>query len=194
MYTTSTTFPTPFDAQDADNLGPGIPRESQPLSPGDGSEENPFRRDAPFATSGKTHSREADAENPQEIQGGSVGGTPAETGSDGQGRVVYDGRSAAEHSGASPHTSFTLEWAPEANQELLQLEQTIANRIARKMRWFAVQETPLRFAKRLTGRYVGLWRFRVGDFRIICDLIDGRVRILRVLHVQNRRDAYRGEF
>lgn len=74
----------------------------------------------------------------------------------------------------------------------MQLPVDIKNRIVTKMEWFVRQENPLSFAKRLSGSYAGLWRFRVGDYRIMCDCIDGHVRILRVLRVQNRRDVYRG--
>jgi mRNA interferase RelE/StbE len=35
------------------------------------------------------------------------------------------------------------------------------------------------------------WRYRVGDYRIICDLQDGTLRVL-VLEVAHRKDVYRG--
>ena len=34
--------------------------------------------------------------------------------------------------------------------------------------------------KALTGEKRGLWRYRVGDFRIVCDIEDSRVTILAV--------------
>jgi mRNA interferase RelE/StbE len=36
----------------------------------------------------------------------------------------------------------------------------------------------------------GLWRYRVGDARVICDIQDGALRVLLV-RVGNRRDIYR---
>jgi len=36
----------------------------------------------------------------------------------------------------------------------------------------------------------GLWRYRVGDFRVICDIQDGSLRIL-VVQLGNRREVYR---
>ncbi|MBL9153542.1 MAG: type II toxin-antitoxin system RelE/ParE family toxin [Verrucomicrobiales bacterium] len=37
---------------------------------------------------------------------------------------------------------------------------------------------------------VGLWRYRVGDYRIICQIKDGEMIVL-VVAVGHRRDIYR---
>ncbi len=58
------------------------------------------------------------------------------------------------------------------------------------MEWFSLQENPLLFAKRMSGMYSGSWRFRIGDYRVICDVIHGHVQVLQVLSVKNRKDAY----
>lgn len=42
----------------------------------------------------------------------------------------------------------------------------------------------------LTGPLSGRWRYRVGDYRIICEIDDGRLRVL-VLTIGHRRDVYR---
>lgn len=44
--------------------------------------------------------------------------------------------------------------------------------------------------KALTGRFSGLWRYRVGDYRIICKIEDDRLVVL-VVEVGHRRDIYR---
>ena len=44
--------------------------------------------------------------------------------------------------------------------------------------------------KALTGPLGGLWRYRVGDYRVICDLQDAALRVL-VVQVGNRREIYR---
>jgi mRNA interferase RelE/StbE len=43
--------------------------------------------------------------------------------------------------------------------------------------------------KRLTGKYSGLSRYRVGDWRVIFRIDDGANRIL-VLSIANRREVY----
>lgn len=42
----------------------------------------------------------------------------------------------------------------------------------------------------LTGGFSGLWKYRVGDIRIIADIRDDRLVIL-VIEIGNRRDIYR---
>lgn len=49
----------------------------------------------------------------------------------------------------------------------------------------AGMENPRASGKALTGPLGGLWRYRVGDYRVICDLQDGALRVL-VVQVGNR--------
>lgn len=60
---------------------------------------------------------------------------------------------------------FQIEMTPSSLADLQKLDQTIANRIATKLRFFAQQENPLRFAERLTDSPYGEYRFRIGDYR-----------------------------
>lgn len=48
---------------------------------------------------------------------------------------------------------------------------------------------PRQHGKSLTGDKSGQWRYRVGNYRIICEIIDDEVIIL-VLEVGHRRDIY----
>jgi mRNA interferase RelE/StbE len=50
-------------------------------------------------------------------------------------------------------------------------------------------EDPRRFGKGLTGDLADLWRYRAGDFRLICSVQDGRFVVL-VLRVGHRREIY----
>ena len=51
------------------------------------------------------------------------------------------------------------------------------------------EEDPSRFGKALRGDLAGLWRYRVGDYRMICSVRKGQVLVL-VLKVGHRRDVY----
>jgi mRNA interferase RelE/StbE len=42
----------------------------------------------------------------------------------------------------------------------------------------------------MVGDRVGQWRYRIGDYRVICQLIDDRLVVL-VIDVGHRRDVYR---
>lgn len=44
--------------------------------------------------------------------------------------------------------------------------------------------------KSLQGDRAGYWRYRVGDYRVICSLENERLRVL-VLRVAHRREIYR---
>ena len=50
-------------------------------------------------------------------------------------------------------------------------------------------DDPRRRGKALAGEFAGVWRYRVGDFRIFAKIEDDRLVIL-VLDVRNRRNAY----
>lgn len=55
----------------------------------------------------------------------------------------------------------------------------------------AGQHNPRDTGKTLTGNGLGVyWRYRVGDFRIICDIRDGELCVL-VIQIGNRREVYR---
>ena len=48
---------------------------------------------------------------------------------------------------------------------------------------------PRRFGKRLKANLAGLWRYRVGDYRILCQIQD-RELIVLVVAVGHRKDIY----
>ena len=45
--------------------------------------------------------------------------------------------------------------------------------------------------KPLTGPYKGLWKYRIGDYRIIYSIEQARV-IIFVLRIRHRKDVYHG--
>lgn len=51
-------------------------------------------------------------------------------------------------------------------------------------------DNPRSLGKALTADKAGAWRYRVGDYRIICEIHDNEVVIL-ILSVGHRREVYR---
>jgi mRNA interferase RelE/StbE len=51
-------------------------------------------------------------------------------------------------------------------------------------------ENPRQWGKQLKGELNNIWRYRVGDYRILCQL-QGEVLIVLVVDVAHRRDVYR---
>ncbi len=86
---------------------------------------------------------------------------------------------------------FKFEMAPRAGADLQELDAVVVQRIKKKLRFFAQQENPLRFAERLTDSPYGEYRFRVGDYRILFDVNSrGIITILVILRIKHRREAY----
>jgi mRNA interferase RelE/StbE len=53
-----------------------------------------------------------------------------------------------------------------------------------------VIENPRLFGKALTAGMGGLWRYRVGDYRIICELKDREFTVL-VIDIGHRSEVYK---
>jgi mRNA interferase RelE/StbE len=74
-----------------------------------------------------------------------------------------------------------------AVKQLENIPNPAQKRIVFKMRFFANQRDPLRFAKRLIDSREGDFRFRIGDHRILFDVYKNAIYILRV---ERRDKAY----
>jgi mRNA interferase RelE/StbE len=79
-----------------------------------------------------------------------------------------------------------------AERELDALDPLIARRILLFLNErLATSENPRRLGEALKGAKLGeLWKYRVGDFRIIASIEDRTVTIL-VVRIGNRKDVYR---
>ncbi|MBI2483932.1 type II toxin-antitoxin system RelE/ParE family toxin [Candidatus Uhrbacteria bacterium] len=75
-----------------------------------------------------------------------------------------------------------------ALKQLKKLPAEVQKRIIRKLEFFCEQEDPLEFCEPLASAELGSYRFRIGDYRVIFDIIDTRIDILTIGH---RRDIYR---
>jgi mRNA interferase RelE/StbE len=73
-----------------------------------------------------------------------------------------------------------------ATRDVNRLDADTCKRIAQKLPVFAMD--PLAYARKLTNPKIGTYRFRVGDHRIIFDLVGGDLVILRIGH---RKEIYR---
>lgn len=87
--------------------------------------------------------------------------------------------------------AWTIDYAETAKGQLRKLDKQTARRIVDSMdERIAGLEDPRSTGKALTGPLGGLWRYRVGDCRVICDIQDSALRVL-VVQVGHRRDVYR---
>lgn len=51
-------------------------------------------------------------------------------------------------------------------------------------------DDPRLFGKPLTGSLKGLWRYRIGDYRLVCEIHD-YVLIIVIIGVGHRKDIYK---
>ncbi|KYK28231.1 MAG: type II toxin-antitoxin system RelE/ParE family toxin [Theionarchaea archaeon] len=70
-----------------------------------------------------------------------------------------------------------------ALRDLENIDKKTQNRIAAKLKEYA--QEPLRYARKLINPDIGTYRFRIGDYRVIFDVDDETIVILRVGHRQN---------
>ncbi len=79
-----------------------------------------------------------------------------------------------------------IEWTETALEDMAALDRDIARRVKQSVERFA--ESGAGNVKRLQGIDPPEFRLRVGDYRVRFYQEDGA---MRVLHVRNRREAYR---
>lgn len=88
--------------------------------------------------------------------------------------------------------AWIIKYTESASKQLKKLDKQVALRVLNFMdERIATSVDPYAFGKNLKGPKMGqYWRYRVGDVRIICDILDSQVTIL-VVEIGNRREIYR---
>ena len=88
--------------------------------------------------------------------------------------------------------AWRIELTASAVRQLGKLDKAEAKRLTTFLRQrIAALDDPRSMGKALTGPQLGaFWRYRVGDYRIICDIQD-RVLCVLVIEIGNRREVYR---
>ncbi len=87
--------------------------------------------------------------------------------------------------------TWQIEIDREAKRDLEKLDPQVTRRIERFLfERVAALEDPRSIGEALRGSKLGsFWKYRVGDFRIICDIQDKKLLIL-TLRVGHRRQIY----
>ena len=88
--------------------------------------------------------------------------------------------------------AWAVEFDPDAVKDLKKLDKQIQLRIVSFLRnRVATLKDPRSVGEALSGAKLGNhWKYRVGDWRIICDIADRRI-VVRVLRVGDRREIYK---
>ena len=86
--------------------------------------------------------------------------------------------------------AWTIEYSDEARSQLRRLDRQMARRVVDYMdERIAPRDDARSIGRALTGPLGGLWRYRVGDCRVVCDIRDDVLRVL-VVRVGRRDSVY----
>jgi len=83
---------------------------------------------------------------------------------------------------------YQVVFRPRAAQDFDNLDDTTADRLLKKLRWLAENFDSVK-PEPLTGPFTGLFKLRVGDYRVIYQA-DREKKVLTVRLVGHRREIY----
>ena len=87
--------------------------------------------------------------------------------------------------------AWTIEFDPRVEKDLRRIGPQAARRVLDYLRdRVAVLEDPRQLGQPLKGPLTALWRYRVGDYRVVCELRD-EVLVVLVLRIGHRKAVYR---
>lgn len=86
---------------------------------------------------------------------------------------------------------WTIDYTDTARRALRKMDKQSARQIVEYLtNRIGEADDPYAFGKSLKGPLGDYWRYRVGDYRIICEIHESAVRVL-VVDVGHRREIYK---
>jgi mRNA interferase RelE/StbE len=85
---------------------------------------------------------------------------------------------------------YEVEFTAEAEADLDRLSQSVAQRIFKKIRWLAENFEAIT-PEPLTGEWKGLFKLRVGDYRVLYTFSQAERQVIFVHLVKHRREVYK---
>lgn len=88
--------------------------------------------------------------------------------------------------------AWQITFEESAKKELLALDRTAQTEIVQYLRnRIATDQAPRRFGDPLRKELAGLWKYRIGNYRVICDIKDEEVTVL-IIRIGHRSKVYGG--
>ena len=85
---------------------------------------------------------------------------------------------------------WKIEWDSKALKEAKKLDRNARKKIVEYLeKRVLASQNPYQLGKPLKGNKAGIWRYRVGDYRILCQIED-EVLIVLIIAVGHRKDIY----
>ncbi len=88
--------------------------------------------------------------------------------------------------------AWTVEFDSAAAKDLEKIDPQQKRRIIKYLKKnIATKNDPRRFGDPLSRNLTGLWKYRIGDYRVICEIQEEKIVVL-VLRVGHRSKVYGG--
>jgi mRNA interferase RelE/StbE len=85
---------------------------------------------------------------------------------------------------------YKVEYGKEAQKILKKMDKNSSQRIVKWMRErVSGCDNPRLWGEALVGEFTGLWKYRIGDFRVICEIKDHELVVL-VVELGHRKEVY----
>ena len=85
--------------------------------------------------------------------------------------------------------TYDVEFTPNAESDLSRLDKSTAQRVLNRLRWLSENFDSLR-PEMLKGQWRGMFKLRIGDYRVFYTRAGSKRQILVHL-VRHRRDVYK---
>jgi len=86
--------------------------------------------------------------------------------------------------------TWQIELTDDAAKQLKKLDRREAKQITDYLRKHVdVLDDPRQLGKPLKGQFASLWRYRIGNYRVICELQDSELIVL-VVRLGHRKEIY----
>lgn len=82
-----------------------------------------------------------------------------------------------------------VETTEQFDRDFKKLDRTVQRRVMAYLEEVEKLDDPRQRGKGLTANHAGVWRYRVGDYRILAQLIDNTLTVL-TLNVDHRKNVY----
>ncbi len=84
---------------------------------------------------------------------------------------------------------WSVETTDQFDRDYKKLDRAVQLRVMAYLQEVGTLDDPRQRGKALTANHAGVWRYRVGDYRVLAQIIDRTLTVL-ALRVGHRRDVY----
>jgi len=84
---------------------------------------------------------------------------------------------------------WSVETTDQFDRDYKKIDRAVQRRVIAYLEEVGTLDDPRQRGKALTANHAGVWRYRVGEYRILVQMLDNTLTVL-ALRVGHRRDVY----